>query len=168
MPSIAREKQQFYKARIRSLLAVDHQMTNEEVGRKLAAENIELDRGFLRKLINEVYRERTIRADHKTLSAALAAFEDTMTEIVRASAATRTAATATSTAAATTATATATGATTRAAGSGQEVTACRVSSSSKSCQERRVGMAKQMERSAHGLRYLYGAAAAPDSPPVNQ
>lgn len=83
MPSIAREKQQFYKARIRSLLAVDHQMTNEEVGRKLAAENIELDRGFLRKLINEVYRERTIRADHKTLSAALAAFEDTMTEIVR-------------------------------------------------------------------------------------
>lgn len=83
MPSIAHEKKQFYKSRIRSLLSVDHQMTNAELQAKLDGENIHLDRGFLAKLLKDVYRERMTRADRVTLNHALAAFEDTMTEVVR-------------------------------------------------------------------------------------
>jgi hypothetical protein len=49
----------------------------------LKAEGISLDRDYLSKLVSKVYQERVKRADRATLNYALAAFEDTMTEVVR-------------------------------------------------------------------------------------
>jgi hypothetical protein len=59
MPAIVHEKKQFYKACIRSLLAIDHQITGAEIAAKLESENIHIDRRFLAKLTNDIYKERT-------------------------------------------------------------------------------------------------------------
>jgi hypothetical protein len=83
MPRISQEHKQYYKSKIRSLLAQNHQITQREMQERLKAEGIVLDRGYLGSLVNSVYLERIHRADRATLNYALAAFEDTMTEIVR-------------------------------------------------------------------------------------
>ena len=83
MPAIAKDKQDFYKSRIRALVSVDHQMTNAELLEKLRVEGISMDRDFLSKLLGKVYRERIKRADRQTLAYALASFEDTMTQVVK-------------------------------------------------------------------------------------
>ena len=83
MPAIAKDRQEFYKSRIRAIVSVDHQITYVQILDKLAEEGIHLDRQYLSKLVAKVYQERTKRADRQTLNYALAAFEDTMTEVVR-------------------------------------------------------------------------------------
>mgnify|MGYP001198642733 CR=1 FL=1 len=83
MPLVAKDRQDFYKARIRALLSVDHQATHVQLLEKLRVEGIILDREYLSKLVGKVLRERIKRADRQTLNFALAAFEDTMTEVVR-------------------------------------------------------------------------------------
>lgn len=83
MPAISKDKQEFYKSRIRAIVSVEHQITLVQLLDKLAQEGIHLDRDYLSKLANKVYQERTKRADRQTLNYALAAFEDTMTEVVR-------------------------------------------------------------------------------------
>ena len=83
MPAISKDKQEFYKSRIRAIVSVEHQITLVQILDKLAKEGIHLDRDYLSKLANKVYQERTKRADRQTLNYALAAFEDTMTEVVR-------------------------------------------------------------------------------------
>jgi hypothetical protein len=83
MPAISKDKQEFYKSRIRAIVSVEHQITLVQILDKLAQEGIHLDRDYLSKLANKVYQERTKRADRQTLNYALAAFEDTMTEVVR-------------------------------------------------------------------------------------
>jgi arginine repressor len=83
MPLVAKDRQQFYISRIRALVSLNHQATHVELLEKLKAEGITLDREYLSKLVGKVYRERIKRADHQTLNYALAAFEDTMTEVGR-------------------------------------------------------------------------------------
>ena len=83
MPAISKDKQEFYKSRIRAIVSIQHQITLVQLLDKLAEEGIHLDRDYLSKLANKVYQERTKRADRQTLNYALAAFEDTMTEVVR-------------------------------------------------------------------------------------
>jgi len=83
MPALSKDKQEFFKSRIRSIVSVEHQITLVQLLDKLAQEGIHLDRDYLSKLANKVYQERTKRADRQTLNYALAAFEDTMTEVVR-------------------------------------------------------------------------------------
>jgi hypothetical protein len=83
MPAIAKDRQEFYKSRIRAIVSVDHQITHMQILDKLAEDGIHLDRQYLSKLVAKVYQERTKRADRQTLNYALAAFEDTMTEVVR-------------------------------------------------------------------------------------
>jgi len=78
MPLVAKDRQDFYKARIRALLSVDHQATHVQLLEKLKAEGITLDREYLSKLVGKVLRERIKRADRQTLNYALAAFEDTI------------------------------------------------------------------------------------------
>jgi hypothetical protein len=51
MPTIARDRQKFYKSRIRALIFVDHQLTNVALVEKLKAEGIRLDRDYLSKLV---------------------------------------------------------------------------------------------------------------------
>lgn len=83
MPAISKDKQEFYKSRIRAHISIDHQITNVMLLARLEQEGIHMDRDFLSKLLSKVYRERITRADRHTLNQALAAFEDTMTQVVR-------------------------------------------------------------------------------------
>ena len=83
MPAISKDRQELYKSRIRALVSVNHQLTNNEISDLLEREGIHLDRDYLSKLLRKIYQERTKRADRQTLNYALAAFEDTMTEVVR-------------------------------------------------------------------------------------
>jgi hypothetical protein len=83
MPAISKDRQELYKSRIRAIVSVNHQLTNNEISDLLERDGIHLDRDYLSKLLRKVYQERTKRADRQTLNYALAAFEDTMTEVVR-------------------------------------------------------------------------------------
>jgi len=83
MPKISSENKQYYKSKIRSILAQDHQITQRSLQERLKRDGLELDRKYLGSLLNDIYVERTKRIDTMTLSAALSAFQDTMTEVVR-------------------------------------------------------------------------------------
>jgi hypothetical protein len=83
MPTISKDRQELYKSRISAIVSVNHQLTNNEISELLERDGIHLDRDYLSKLPRKVYQERTKRADRQTLNYALAAFEDTMTEVVR-------------------------------------------------------------------------------------
>src|SRR5947199_8552659 len=83
MPKISSENKQYYKSKIRSILAQDHQITQRSLQERLKREGLDLDRKYLGSLLNDIYVERTKRIDTMTLSAALSSFQDTMTEIVR-------------------------------------------------------------------------------------
>lgn len=83
MPKISAERKQFYKAKIRSLIAIDHQMTNREIERNLEQNGIRIEEHFIGRLRCAVEKEKTIRADRKTLNFALATLEDALTETMR-------------------------------------------------------------------------------------
>ena len=83
MPRISHDQKQYYKSKIRGLLAQDHQMTQRAIQERLKAEGLDIDRTYLGSLVKAIYIERTKRADTMMLNQALAAFEDTMTEVVR-------------------------------------------------------------------------------------
>jgi hypothetical protein len=83
MPALAKEREQYFISRIRGFIALDHRITNDDIGRRLAAEGIELERHYIGKLVKKVYAERARRMDTITLNHALAAFAETMEEVVR-------------------------------------------------------------------------------------
>jgi len=83
MPRHTQEHKQFYKSKIRSLIAVDHGITRLEIQRRLDNDGLHLDLHYVGKLYNEILVERTHRMDRQLLNNALSSFEDTMTEIVR-------------------------------------------------------------------------------------
>jgi hypothetical protein len=84
MPSIAKEKQDYHLSKIRSLIAEDHQIEYLELCQRLEDRyHLKLDRAYITKLAKKIYAERAKRADRYTLNQALAAFQDTMTQVVR-------------------------------------------------------------------------------------
>ncbi len=83
MPRISHENKEFYKARIRSLLAIDHTMSQRDLQAQLEENGVHLDRGYIAKLSQEIAKERMIRADRKILNFALDVIEDTLTETNR-------------------------------------------------------------------------------------
>lgn len=83
MPSIAKDQKEFYKTKIRSLIAIDHGVSRRELQERLDKQGLHLDRDYIGKLYDEIMVERTKRMDRKMLNVALSSFEDTMTEIVR-------------------------------------------------------------------------------------
>lgn len=84
MPRVSHEQKQFYKARIRSLMVRNPQITQRELQDRLDAEGLHLDRKYLGTLVNGMLAERSRRADRATLNFALASFEDAMLEIAQA------------------------------------------------------------------------------------
>src|SRR5258708_32849495 len=80
MPRISQENKQYYKSRIRSVLAQSPQITQRELKDRLEADGLTLDRLYLASLLNDIYAERTKRLDTVTLNGALAAFQDSMAE----------------------------------------------------------------------------------------
>jgi hypothetical protein len=83
MPRVSHDQKQFYRARIRSLITQNPQITQRELKERLEMEGLNLDRKYLGTLINGLHRERAKRADIMTLNQALAWFQDAMIEIAK-------------------------------------------------------------------------------------
>jgi hypothetical protein len=83
MPRHTQEHKQFYKSKIRSLIAVDHNISRRELQERLDKQGLHLDLHYLCKLYDEIFFERTKRMDRRLLNETLSSFEDTMTEVVR-------------------------------------------------------------------------------------
>jgi hypothetical protein len=82
MPSIAHDRKQFYKSKIRSLIAMDHGISAASFKNGSTENGLHLDRDYIGKLYDEILVEHTKRMDRRLLNAALSSFEDTMTEVV--------------------------------------------------------------------------------------
>jgi hypothetical protein len=82
MPAISAENKQYYKAKIRSILAFDQGISQRELRERLESQGITLDRGYLARLLDDIRVERTKRVETLTLNAALGGFADVMSEIV--------------------------------------------------------------------------------------
>jgi hypothetical protein len=54
MPSIAHEQRQFYKAKIRSIIAIDHGISRLEIYQRLDKDGLHLDRHYVGKLYDEI------------------------------------------------------------------------------------------------------------------
>ena len=63
MPSIAKEQKEFYKSKIRSLMATDHGVSRRELQERLDKNGLHLDRDYIGKLYDEILVERTKRMD---------------------------------------------------------------------------------------------------------
>lgn len=83
MPSISAERKKFYKSKIRSLLVIDHQMTNRELESQLEQNGISLEEHYIGKLRRSIEQEKALRTDRLTLNHALATVQDTFTETNR-------------------------------------------------------------------------------------
>jgi len=46
MPSIAHDQKQFYRAKIRSLISIDHGISRRELQERLDQQNLHLDRDY--------------------------------------------------------------------------------------------------------------------------
>jgi hypothetical protein len=69
---------------VRSVIAQDHQIGLDDLADRLEREyGIHIERHYLSGLVRTIYRERALRADRQTLNQALAAFDDTMAQVVR-------------------------------------------------------------------------------------
>ena len=84
MPTISKEKKQHLIARVRAVIAQDHQIGLDDLAARLDREyGIKIERHYLSGIVRKLYAERARRADRQALNYALAAFEDTMTQVVR-------------------------------------------------------------------------------------
>jgi hypothetical protein len=83
MPALSTKTKHYYRERVRSLLVQSPQISGEGIRRKLEQDGLVIDRHYINKLVNEIYAERTKRADTWTLNMALASFQDAMGEILR-------------------------------------------------------------------------------------
>jgi hypothetical protein len=83
MPKISTARRQYYKSKIRSIIAQNPQVSQVALGRMLKENNgLELDRKYLGSLLKDIQRERIKRLDTLTLNYALSSFQDVLTEIV--------------------------------------------------------------------------------------
>jgi hypothetical protein len=78
MPSTAREQKEFYKGKIRSLIAIGHGISRLEIYKRLDEEGLHLDRHYVGKLYDDILVERSKRMDRRLLNNALSSFEDTI------------------------------------------------------------------------------------------
>jgi hypothetical protein len=84
VPKITTEKKQYLVARVRSVIAQDHQIGLDDLAARLERDyGIRIERHYLSGIVRKIYRERALRADRQTLNFALASFEDVMTQVVR-------------------------------------------------------------------------------------
>jgi hypothetical protein len=81
MPRISQEQKQYYKSRIRSVLAQSPAITQIALQARLKADGLDLDRWYLASLLKSIQVERIKRLDTLTLNYALSAFQDVMMEI---------------------------------------------------------------------------------------
>jgi hypothetical protein len=80
-PKISTEQRQYYKSRIRSVIAQHPQISQVALAATLEADGLKLHRKYLGSLLNDIYTERAKRANPWVLNHALSAFQDVMMEI---------------------------------------------------------------------------------------
>ena len=80
MPKRSKEQVRNYIANIRKLMVIQHDMPLIEMQHQLAENSIQLDVKYISYLREKILRERSVRADQKSLSSALSAFEDVLSE----------------------------------------------------------------------------------------
>ena len=78
---ISTERRQYYKSRIRSIIAQHPQISQVALCERLKAEGLPLDRKYLGSLLDAIQAERAKRANTWMLNHALASFQDVMMEI---------------------------------------------------------------------------------------
>jgi hypothetical protein len=78
---ISTEQRQYYKSLIRSVIAQHPQISQMALATQLESEGLKLDRKYLGSLLNDIYVERSKRANTWMLNQALSAFQDVMMEI---------------------------------------------------------------------------------------
>jgi hypothetical protein len=78
MPKISTEQRQYYKSRIRSVIAQHPQISQVALAARLESDGLKLDRKYLGSLLNDIYVERSKRANTWMLNQALSAFQDVM------------------------------------------------------------------------------------------
>jgi hypothetical protein len=81
MPKISTQQRQYYKSRIRSVIAQHPQISQVALAATLESEGLKLDRKYLGSLLNDIYTERSKRANTWMLTQALSASQDVMMEI---------------------------------------------------------------------------------------
>jgi hypothetical protein len=81
MPRISQEQKQYYKSRIRSVIAQHPQITQVALQARLKDDGLDLDRWYLASLLKSIQVERVKRLNTLTLNQALSAFQDVMMEI---------------------------------------------------------------------------------------
>jgi arginine repressor len=81
MPRISQEQKQYYKSRIRSVIAQSPAITHRALQERLKADGLELDREYVGTLLKSIQVERVKRLNTLTLNYALSAFQDVMLEI---------------------------------------------------------------------------------------
>jgi len=74
MPSIAREQKQFYKSKIRALIAIDHGISRLEVQKQLDKNGLHLDRHYVGKLYDEIVAERAHRMNRQLSTTTFVSF----------------------------------------------------------------------------------------------
>jgi hypothetical protein len=68
MPSIAKEQKEYYKSRIRSVIAQHPQITQVALRERLKDGGLELDRWYVASLLKEIQVERVKRLNTLTLA----------------------------------------------------------------------------------------------------
>ena len=81
MPSVSAEQKQYYKSRIRSIIAQHPTITQVGLRERLAADGLPLDRWYVATLLKSIQVERVKRLNTLTLNYALSSFQDVMMEI---------------------------------------------------------------------------------------
>jgi arginine repressor len=81
MPKITQEKKQYYKSRIRSIIAQHPQITQVALTERLKDDGLALDRWYVASLLKSIQVERVKRLNTLTLNYALSSFQDVMMEI---------------------------------------------------------------------------------------
>lgn len=83
MPRISHDHKQFYKSKIRSLLAMDHSQSSRELQQNLEENGIHIARNYIDKLRREIDREKMLSVDRMTIGRSLLIVADALTEATR-------------------------------------------------------------------------------------
>lgn len=83
MPKVSSEQKNMHRARVRALLAIDHNMSLREMQVQLERSGMKFALDYISKHREAIFKEHVTRIDRKTLNSALAVVEDTLGETVR-------------------------------------------------------------------------------------
>ncbi len=82
MAAKSKEQEMEYRAQIRRVMVMRHNIPLRDIQKELDSEGLHLDLNYIGKLRNKIVAERARRVDRYTINNALAVFEDIMTNVM--------------------------------------------------------------------------------------